>query len=287
MSDSAASRRVGGGNATPALQAVGRRADRSRWVVRRAGRALAALAFLSPVSFSNAGEAPLPGAIREIPPGTRIEQHEVQQAIQAELWGWGADAATELAVPRFDAQGGNRELVEMRFSYSFRADWTAHWLESSYDVPTYATVRVWIGQDFSPFTDEILHIPPGEGSLSSYGGLRPPFAPAASQPLLVAWSVGYEFDEGGDFVPDFPNAVVVEDATPFIGPDGAVFVLRWFADEPEMTSQLAGLPPPPDAIYTPELLGAELGGASMRFTVHYVYRVHDAVFADGFDGSLP
>jgi len=46
MIDSAASRRVRGGDATPALQAVGRRADQSRWVVRRAGRALAALAFL-------------------------------------------------------------------------------------------------------------------------------------------------------------------------------------------------------------------------------------------------
>jgi len=286
MSHSSASHPIGNLDAVPVSPTPGRWKCPPRRLAQ-SGRALATILILSSVPLSNAREvSPLRG-VNGIPPDARLEQHEVRQTIQAELWGWGAETNTEVVFPRFDTLGGSRQLLEMRFSYSFQANWIAHWLESPYDVPTYATVRVWIGQDFFPFTNEILHIPPGEGSMSAYGGLRPAFAPEASQPLFAGWALGYEFDDDGNFVVDFPNAVIVEDPTPFIGSDDATLPTRWFADEPEMTDELAGPPPPPDAIYAPELLEAELADASMRFAVHYVYLVQDAVFADGFDGASP
>jgi hypothetical protein len=248
---------------------------------------LVTILIVSWVPFSNARDVSPVRSVQGIPPDARLEQHQVQQAIQAELWGWGADTNTEVVLPRFDTMGGSRQLLEMRFSYSFQANWTGHWLESPYDVPTYATVRIWVGQDFFPFTNEILHIPPGEGSFAAHGGLRPPYAPEVWYPLLVGFALGYEFDDDGNFVVDFPNAVIVEDPTPFIGSDEVVLPVRWFADEPEMTDELAGPPPPPNAIYAPELLEAELEDASMSFVVHYVYLVQDDVFANGFDGASP
>jgi hypothetical protein len=286
MNGSTASRSIEDLHAAPVSPTSGRWGQ-TRRAVRSASRVFATILVVSSTSLSNAREVSPSRSIDGIPPGARLEQHEVRQTIEAEVWGWGEEISTELAFPRFDTLNGSRQLLEMRFSYNFHANWMGHWLASPYDVPTFATVRVWIGQDFFPFTNEILHIPPGVGSLSAYGGLRPPFAPEAFQPLFAGWAVGYDFDDDGNFVPDFSTAVVVDDPSPFIGPDEVVSQTRWFADEPEMTEELAGPPPPPNSIYTPELLEAELEDASMSFAVHYVYLAQDAVFADGFDGASP
>lgn len=235
-------------------------------------------------------DAPLlPSGVPGFPPGTRLEQFQAQSAVTVEELDWGTENSGVLEIPKFDSQGGNRQLLQIRFSYLIKYDIVENWLESPYDAHTYAHAWLEVGHDLPPFTTVFMGIPADEGIRYGLGSLRPPFHAAWTFPTYAQSAVGFQYnDEEETWVPDFNHAAVVEnldDASALIGTGVALLPARWFAHEPEFSDWAPpGIPPfPPDTVYAPELLSVDFVDASDELVVYYIYSVGDPIFDDSFE----